>query len=263
MDFSAVLATLAPQNSNFTVDVTDDWAQGRATFGGLVAAIGNEAMRRLVAPDRPLRSLQTTFVGPAPVGQWTLAPSVLRVGKAVTLARCDIIDQGQIAATLVAVYGASRASNVLVKPTAGPIERGLDVLSDVRFDAEFAPGFLQHFAIRWSDGARPFSGSAKSNSKAYVRHRDAASFSESHLVGVVDCISSPAMQMFKERAQASSLVWMLEIFEHDFPFTNEQYWRLDTQIDAAVDGYVNQTTLVIDPNTRPVALSRQLFAVFG
>ncbi len=47
------------------VTVSDDWMQGRATFGGLVAAVGNEAMRKLVPRDRPLRSLQTTFIGPA------------------------------------------------------------------------------------------------------------------------------------------------------------------------------------------------------
>jgi acyl-CoA thioesterase len=264
MDFSAVLASLAPQNSSFTADVSEDWAQGRATFGGLVAAVGNEAMRKLVPANRPLRSLQTTFVGPAtPGAKWTLEVKVLRVGKAVTLTRCDIVDQGQVAATLVGVYGAARESAVQITPVAGPIERGVDVLNDVKFVSDLAPQFLQHFALRWSDGARPFSGSSKSDSKAFVRHRDAGTFTESHLVGVIDCISSPAMQMFKERAQSSSLVWTLELFEHDLAFTNEQFWRLDTQIDAGRDGYVNQTTLVIDPNGRPVALSRQLFAVFG
>ena len=36
-----------------------------------------------------------------------------------------------------------------------------------------------------------------------------------------------------------------------------------TDIDAATEGYVNQTGLLQDPRGQPVALSRQVFAVFG
>lgn len=54
-----------------------------------------------------------------------------------------------------------------------------------------------------------------------------------------------------------------EFFEHDLEFSPDAWWRIDSDIDAATGGYVNQTGLLHDPNGRPVALSRQLFAVFG
>src|SRR5688572_3047579 len=96
MQFSEILSSVAATgNSQFRITVTEDWGQGRATFGGLVAAAGNEAMRRLVPSDRPLRSLQTTFVGPAGPGTWSMHARVLRVGRAVTLAHCDILDGDQ------------------------------------------------------------------------------------------------------------------------------------------------------------------------
>ena len=71
MQFSEILSSVAAAgDSQFRITVTEDWGQGRATFGGLIAAAGNEALRRLVASDRPLRSLQTTFVVPASAGTW-------------------------------------------------------------------------------------------------------------------------------------------------------------------------------------------------
>ena len=64
-------------------------------------------------------------------------------------------------------------------------------------------------------------------------------------------------------APASSLVWNLEFFEHEFGFGPDEWWRIDTDIDAASEGYVNQTGLLQDPKGQPVALSRQVFAIFG
>jgi acyl-CoA thioesterase len=263
MQFTDILNSLHVVNDECLVTVSGDWLQGRATFGGLVAAVGNEAMRKLVPRERPLRSLQTTFVGPATAGTWKLRARVLRVGKAVTLAQCEVLDGDQVAAVQVGVYGMSRESAVLVKPPTIEPPRKVEELTDMRFMPERgAPQFVQHFALRWAEGARPFT-STRSPSKAFIRHRDPSPLTESHLVALVDCIPTPALSMFKAPAPGSSMVWVLEFFEHDLEFSPEAWWRIDSDIDAATGGYVNQTGLLHDPNGRPVALSRQLFAVFG
>lgn len=260
MQISEILNSMSAVGEACQVTVTDDWLQGRATFGGLVAAVGNEAMRKLVPRDRPLRSLQTTFVGPATAGTWKIRAWVLRVGRAVTLAQCEIIDGDQVAAVQVGVYGMARESAVLVKPTAGVATRSVEELNDVR-PPPHAP-FVQHFAIRWAEGAKPFTGTY-SPTKAYIRHRDARALSESHLVALIDCIPTAALSLFKAPAPASSLIWTLEFLEHDLEFGPEAWWRIDTSIDAGAGGYVNQTGLLHDPNGRPVALTRQLVAAFG
>lgn len=245
------------------VTVTDDWSQGRATYGGLVTAVGNEVMRKLVPADRLLRSLQTTFVGPAGAATWRVQAEVLRVGKAVTLARCDIIDADQVAATLIGVYGGPRSSVVEVRPHVATAARPVDAINEVRFQPGLAPNFIQHFAVRWAEGAKPFSSAARTPSQAFIRHRDTTPLTESHVVGLIDCIPTPAMSMFKGPAHASSLVWTIELFEHRFDFAPDAWWRIDTDIDAATSGYVNQTGVLHDPNGTPVALTRQLVAVFG
>jgi acyl-CoA thioesterase len=263
MQFSEILGTVvAAGDSQFRITVSDDWGQGRATFGGLIAAAGNEAMRRLVASDRPLRSLQTTFVGPAAAGTWSMHARVLRVGRAVTLAHCDILDGDQVAAIQVGVYGLARQSIVAVRPPVTASPRQVDEITDMRFQPERSPPFLQHFAHRWALGARPFSGTP-SNSICFIRHRDPAPLTESHVVALVDCIPTPALSMMTAPAPASSLVWNLEFFEHEFAFGADEFWRIDTAVDAASEGYVNQTGLLQDPRGRPVALTRQVFAVFG
>jgi acyl-CoA thioesterase len=262
MQFSEILASIRGSDEELLVTVSDDWLQGRATFGGLVAAVGNEAMRKLVPGDRPLRSLQTTFVGPAAAGTWKLRARVLRAGKAVTLARCEVMEGDQVVAVQTGVYGSDRESAVLVKPTAIEPPRKVEDINELRYTPEHLPAFVQHFAMRFAVGAKPFTGT-RSPSKVYIRHRDPSPLSESHIVALVDCIPTPALSMFKAPAPSSSVVWTLDFFEHDLAFSPEAWWRIDTDIDAGTGGYVNQTGMLHDPNGRPVALSRQLFVVFG
>jgi acyl-CoA thioesterase len=264
MFFSQVLSTLRPDGADFVATVGEDWMQGRATFGGLVAAMGNEAMRQIVPRERPLRSLQTTFVGPAPAGDWRIRARVLRVGKAVTLAHCEVLDGEQVAAVQVGVYGGPRPSEVFVKAQApAPAPRRVEDINEVRYQPERGgPPFLQHFAQRFAQGAKPFSGE-RSATKIFVRHRDPAHLTEAHVIALVDAIPTPALSMFKAPAPASSLVWTLEFIRHEFDHPSEDWWRLDTDIDAAADGYVQQSGVLIDPKGEPLALTRQLFAVFG
>jgi len=262
MQFSEILASIRGSDEELLVTVSDDWLQGRATFGGLVAAVGNEAIRKLVPRDRPLRSLQTTFVGPANAGTWKLRARVLRAGKAVTLAQCEVIEGEQVVAVQTGVYGSDRESAVLVKPAPVDPPRGVDEINELRYAPDRAPAFVQHFALRFAVGAKPFT-STRSPSKVYIRHRDPSPLTESHIVALVDCIPTPALSMFKAPAPGSSVVWTLDFFEHDLEFAPEAWWRIDTDIDAATGGYVNQSGLLHDPNGRPVALSRQLFVVFG
>jgi Acyl-CoA thioesterase len=262
MQFSEILDSISATGDECRVTVSDDWMQGRATFGGLVAAVGNEAMRKLVPRDRPLRSLQTTFVGPASAGTWRMRARVLRVGRAVTLAQCEVLDGEQVAAVQVGVYGMDRESAVLVKPAAVDPPRRVEEINEIRYSPERSPAFIQHFGLRVAEGAKPFT-STRSPTKIFIRHRDPAPLTESHVVCLVDCVPTPALSMYKAPAPGSSLVWMLELFEHDLEFGPAAWWRIDSDIDAATGGYVNQTGLLHDPNGRPVALSRQLFAVFG
>ncbi len=120
---------------------------------------------------------------------------ILRVGKAVTIARARLWSDGKIAATLTGIYGAARATALAIAPTvAAGVRPALD-LPD-RAGAEMGgPSFVRHFGYRWAEGARPFAGSNLRTSKIYVRHKDPAPLTESHVVALIDCIPSVILQL--------------------------------------------------------------------
>ena len=62
---------------------------------------------------------------------------------------------------------------------------------------------------------------------------------------------------------ASSLTWTLEFTDHRFDFPHEAFWRMDTEVTAASDGYLAQTALLWNPAGGLCALSRQSVVVFG
>jgi acyl-CoA thioesterase len=267
MLFSKTLGTIVPNPdgaSGFNAEVGEDWYQGRAIFGGVVAALGSEAMRRLVPADRPLRGLDVTFVGPAVAGPVQLQSEILRVGRAVTTAQARVISNHQVAATLTGVYGAARPSALNIAPESAAPTRSVDELPERFFrPGSGMPAFLQHFDVRWAEGKRPYAGLALSSSKAYMRHRDTAALTESHVVALIDCIWSPALQMLASVVPSSSLSWRLEILRHDYSYAPQAWWRIDSRSNAAGEGYISQSSVVLDPTGAPAAFSQQLVTVFG
>lgn len=262
MQFSDILDAMRPDGSAVTVEVGADWGQGRATFGGLVAALGHHAMRAIVPAERALRSLQVSFLAPLPCGPVHIEAQILRAGRAVTLAQARVVASGAIAAVLTGAYGLARASALAIVPRGAAGVPPAAALPDTPVPPG-APLLLQHFALRWAQGHAPYSGADVSHSKVYVRHRDPAPLTEAHVIALIDCIPPPVLQRLTSYAPQSSLVWNMEFLGHDFAFAAEQWWRIDTETLAAADGYAHESSWIFDPNGTPFALSRQLVAVFG
>ena len=263
MLFSQTLASMQPRDGRWRAVIGEDWSQGRATFGGMVAALGNEAMRRLVPADRELRGLETTFVGPALAGEVSIDAEILRVGKAVTVARARLWSDDKIAATLTGIYGAARATALSISP---PVAAGVPPaleLPDWSAADMGGPSFARHFGHRWAEGAHPYAGSKLRTSKIYVRHKDPAPLTESHVVALIDSIPSVIVQLMSTPAPSSSLTWTLQLLRHDYSFSPEAWWRIDAEVDSAGSGYSCESCLLIDPNGAPAAVARQMVAVFG
>jgi acyl-CoA thioesterase len=264
MLFSETLASMQPREGGWRAVIGEDWSQGRATFGGMVAALANEAMRRLVPADRELRGLETTFVGPALAGEVGIDAEILRVGKAVTIARARLWSDGKIAATLTGIFGAARATALSITPiVAAGVRAALDLPDWSGADMAGGPSFARHFGYRWAEGARPYAGSSLRTSKIYVRHKDPAPLTESHVVALIDSIPSAIVQLMSTPAPSSSLTWTLQFLRHDYSFAPEAWWRIDAEVNSAGSGYSCESCLLIDPNGAPAAVARQMVAVFG
>ncbi|MET0378677.1 MAG: thioesterase family protein [Spongiibacteraceae bacterium] len=261
MQFSALIASLISNGSHHSVAVSTEWSQGRATFGGLIAALANAAIRREIGTGTPLRGLQITFAGPAHPGQLALHTQILRQGKSVTLARCDIHQDGAVIASVIGSYGLARTPPVHLLPVAIAPERALDDIREVRYVEGISPSFQQYFGHRFAEGGKPGSG-AEPRHKVYVRHRDTAPSGEAHLIAIADAVPSPANAAATRPTRGSSLMWTLEVIDHDFDFATDGWWRLDSEVHAAVDGYINETCLVVNPKGRVAAVGHQIVALF-
>jgi acyl-CoA thioesterase len=262
--FSNTLASLRPAGAAWNAVIGEDWSQGRATFGGMVAALGNEAMRRLVSPDRSLRGLDTTFIGPVLAGEVRIDAEILRTGKAVTVAYARLSSNGNVAATTTGIYGAARNSSLALAPdVVSGVPRAVDLPERESITALGGPTFLEHFGFRWAEGSRPFSGTRLRTAKIYVRHKDTAPLTESHVVALIDCIPSVVLQLLAKPAPSSSLTWNVQFLRHDYSFAPDAWWRIDSEVNAAGGGYSCESCTLLDPNGAPAALARQIVAVFG
>lgn len=242
------------------VEVPEDWLQGRTLFGGLQAAIALRAMRSLV-PEAPLRSLQTTFVGPVPGGPVRAVARVLRSGKNATHVEARIVDGDTTLAVMVGIFGLARASSVSVVPRQPGVTPGKAI--GMRYAPGAVPAFTQHFKARWIAGGLPFSGATERDNVIELGMRDRGPATEYHVVAMADFIPPIALSFLKEGAAAASLNWMLELLTDDVSTLPLEGWRLDAHLTAAAAGYTHQSLELWGPGGLPVALGRQTMLVFA
>ena len=263
MLFSETLASMQPRDGGWRAVIGEDWSQGRATFGGMVAALGNEAMRRLVPADRELRGLETTFVGPALAGEVRIDAEILRVGKAVTIASARLWSDGKIAADAHrdlwrgarhrACHRAHRRSRRAPRPwtcrtAPAPI---------------WAGRLLCGISVTAGRKARALSRLEPAHVENLRSSQDPAPLTESHVVALIDCIPSVILQLMSTPAPSSSLTWTLQFLRHDYSFAPEAWWRIDAEVNSAGSGYSCESCVLIDPFGAPAAVARQMVAVFG
>lgn len=259
MQFTDLLNSIQSEAGVSTLPDHADWVQGRALFGGLQTILCLHAMRSLL-PDVALRSLQTTFIQPARTQQVRAIASVIRAGKNVTHAEARLLDDEEnVVALVVGVFGASRDSEVNIKPTQPEV-----VSERPRHFKQVpgVPGFTKHFNATWLLGKLPFGGDDSTRNVVQLGMPGEQSCSEYHVVALADFIPPVALSHLRTPVPGSSMTWMLEFLGHHdgLPLDN---WRVDAELVAAGEGYTHQSVLLWGPNGEPIALGRQNMVIFG
>jgi acyl-coenzyme A thioesterase PaaI-like protein len=258
--FSVLLSRIQSGAGESLLDVPDDWVQGRTLFGGLQAVVGLAAMRSL-APDAPLRSLQVTFLAPVPGGPVRSRAQILRSGKNATHVEARIVEGDKTLAIMVGVFGLPRPSAVTVRPEQPAVTPVNPIV--LPWIPGVTPAFTQHFKARWIAGGPPWTGVSQPESVIELAMRDSGNATESHVLAMADFIPPIALSYLKTPVPAASLNWMLEMLSEDVGSLPLEGWRVDAQMTAAHNGYVNQSLLLWGPGGSPVALGRQTMVVFG
>ncbi len=262
MLFSDLMAQLRAEDGGWTVEISEDWRQGRTVFGGLQTALAIRALRNLV-PTLPLRVVQTTFIAPVTGARIRLEGRVLRTGKSAVHTECRLLDGDQTLCLVVAIFGSGRESALAIAPSMPDAPGADDPRKELPFIEGVVPTFTKHFQFRWSEGGFPYTGAKEARTKIHVRFREPTSLDETHLIALADTIPSPGLSTFRKPAMASSLTWTLEVLDHDMDFASDAFWRMDAEVTGGRDGYLAQSALLWNPAGRLAALSRQSVVVFG
>ena len=264
MRYHQVLETLRGSDGRCTADIHEDWMQGRTVFGGLQVALAVRAMRGLLDPGPPLRSLQATFIAPLPGGQVNLRAEVLRVGKSATHAQCNLLlDDGAVACTVVAIFGAPRPSSFTREVPRPDVGVDPEALPDMPFVPGIAPSFIQHMQLRWARGSLPYTGYHEPRTIIYARVREPDCTPEEALIALADVIPSPAISMLRKPAPASSLNWTLELLGDPEKLDVTDWSLIDTEVRAGMEGYLSQTSVLWGSTGHAFSVSHQTVAVFA
>lgn len=261
-DIVSILQALQDSPGNIT-QFDESWSQGRSAFGGIASAFAVSAMRKQLESAQPIRSLMVSFVAPIPPGEVSVNAKIQRSGKNVTQMTADVFANGVIGLQAMGVFGNPRAAlNLTPEAVVNllPREQGIPFSTH----AKRLPHFLAYFDGCWVDGGMPFSGTKKRHLAMWVKHKtDMHAFPAEKIVTICDIPPPVILSHFDTPpVPASSLTWSLE-FVVPPETVNSEWFYLDFLIDAAADGYTQQSGRIYDDAGRLCALSRQCMVYFG
>jgi len=257
------------EGTRISFAISEDWLQGRTTFGGALSVLAVQAMRDVCGTDWPLRALQTNFVGPVGVGQCHVDVTLLRQGKNIrqVQARVTQVDaQGHehIGGVLLGVFGTARTSTLpSLMPERPPVSKSPEEAFKLPYVEGLTPQFTQQLDFRYAEGGLPFTGTDAWLSRTHVRLKDTTDVdAELQSVMLADAGPTPALAQLKGFAPASSVSWALEL--RPVTVTDvDGFWRMDKEALVVGEGYVNEKTTLWTPCGQLAALGYQVVAVYA
>ncbi len=270
-------AILAPLSDGEAIAVPPGWGQGRATFGGLVAAMLYRRARAVAAHEdagagapKPARSLAFSLVAPVAPGDARVEARVLRAGKSVTHVEARLVQGDAVGAAMLASFGAARPSEISVAAPAPPAYPSPATLPALPYAPGLTPEFTQHFDMRWAHGTLPFTTPATTGDiGGWVRFRSATrEVGVEHVLALVDAWPPAVLPMLRKPAPVSTLSWTLDFTgapagEATEPTGEPAYFGYAASTDHASDGYALIGSRFFRADGTLLAVGRQTVAAFG
>ncbi|HYD61111.1 MAG TPA: thioesterase family protein [Noviherbaspirillum sp.] len=264
MNFNDAMSAVRESASN-TITIPEAWGQGRATFGGMVAATMFERIIPHIAQDRPVRSVMVSFVAPVAPGETDVIVKVLREGKAATQIQATAYQNDQPCAVLLASFGGGRESAVTVAPGEAPAFKAPDAASAFPYIPGLTPEFTQHFDYRYTVGTIPFMGSDKTEMGGWIRLREGSgqSVTVPEILALLDAWPPAVLSMLKKPAMGSSLTWAVSFVNTPEDCSAGDWWQYLARIQSSAEGYSHIESTLWDKNGKVAVFSQQTVSVFG
>ncbi|UUY09582.1 thioesterase family protein [Pseudomonas sp. J452] len=247
------------------IQIPQHWGQGRATFGGLLAACLFDKIQPQVAAGRPVRSLMLSFVAPVAPGILDVQIEVLREGKAATQVQATAVQQDQVCAVMLASFGGDRSSTVSVGALSAPAFKAPEAVSPFPFIAGLTPDFTQHFDYRYTVGKMPFMGGQETRMGGWIRLRDPGeqATSVAELLCLLDAWPPAVFSLLKAPTSGSSLSWTVSFADTPDDCAAGDWWQYLADIQHAANGYSHIDATVWNKHGNAALISRQTVSVFA
>jgi acyl-CoA thioesterase len=255
-----MLAAARPEGDAAIYTITEEWMQGRTTYGGLSAALCLAGTFAAHADLPPLRSAQIAFIGPAG-GEVTARSHVLRQGKSMTYIAADLRQGEALATRCLFAFGSSRESVIRLNHFPMPDVSPPDAC-ELLWRKRTPLNFLQQFDARMAYGGRSADGTGDGDIAYWFRLRDPAGIPPAvRLLALADTPPPAVMPMFNAFAPISTATWQIEVL--DTEASGEGWHLIRSTAEAGANGYTSQTMGMWDESGRPVLAGRQMVALFG
>lgn len=255
----------ALDENRWSYTITEDWMQGRTSYGGLSAALCLDACYRVIPDLPPLRSAQVTFIGPVS-HQVDVTVTTLRRGRSVASIHARMMSEAGVGTEVVFTFGAARPSKLNATYTAHPDVPTADATTNF-FSKTKGPVFTQHFDCRLARGAWPVSGSDEDEMLLWVRYAQEEQNTLTEispyvsLLALADMPPPAVLPKLTEFAPLSSMTWMVNFLAE--PITSENgWWLLRSAAENAAQGYSSQDMQVWNESGELVVSGRQSVAIF-
>ncbi len=238
------------------------WRQGRTAYGGVTSGLSFAAAMKANTDLPPLRSFQTTFVGP--VGEKAaFHPSVLRTGKNVVCVNVDVTSDDNVVGRTVFIFGKSRES-VIHADFPAPMAKDPEVCDPfipVQFQP-FTPEFTRRFETRLVAGDRPMSGAKDPYIRAWSRHNDPRSYNDlGAFICIGDVLPPAVIPTFKQMGPISSVNWQMNFVDPNLS-TRDGWWHIESRQTAGQAGYSSQIMRFWNSDGQMIAEGTQTVAIF-
>ncbi len=256
-----LLRTLERHDDRLLAQVAEVWTQGRSVYGGVQAILAAEAMQPF-SDGLPLRTLQATLCAPVPAGTVEVRAGLLRAGNNTRQVEARIVAGTETLATFVGVFGRARESKVVLDPLlpAAPAQAG----TRMPYLKGVMPAFIQHFDVTLLHGHFPGAGHADTAHRYRLSLKDPAGTAAlPQVLAFADYPPPIGLSWLSSFQPASTMTWMLCFTGHAFDGLPLTDWIVDVVLEAARDGYTQQSLTVFAPDGRPIVRGTQCMVVFG
>jgi len=241
-----------------------DWSQGRATFGGLIAAQVYQAMASLVQPDRPVRSLHITFAAPVRPDEITVEAKLVRAGRAVTVIEGRCLQENEVKVLLNGSFGATRQTGIVAPPLPMPALPHRDEGQQLGYIAGLTPEFAKHFHYNFLFGGLPFSNTKHREMGGWVEFAEPEpEMTIGHLLALIDAWPPATIPWLSAPAPASTLTWAIQFLQPLPTLSGAAGYLYHAVIEEAAGGYAFTHARLWSEAGQLLALSQQTVTVFG